>query len=201
MTEPSTELTTDWAGAVGLFVFGLLAPLVILLTASNRLWEMSALTTVVGLTIVLSTMSCGARATWVFFDRTSWIVRHPVRTSGLDVFLAQARSVIGSAYAVGWLASFVAAIVSEALRAPEKLAPIALKPLIHAVFGVVDETVQEEAAANVGKPDRARSARERSWRANIASRSLRLAQARPVLAATRCSRTRRTHAHERRHQP
>lgn len=137
--DASHELETDWAGALGLLVCGLLTATVVALTATTRIWEIGALGAVVGLTVVLSIMSEGARSTWLFFDRTSWIVRHPVRAAGLNGMIAHARMIISTAYAVGVFTSIVSG-VAIAVYAPEMLQPaskfiaVVLKPMIYAAL-------------------------------------------------------------------
>lgn len=138
-SEAALNSKTDWAGAVGLFICGLLAPIVVLLTATNRLWEISALGVVVGLTVMLSIMSHGARATWVFFDRTSWIVRYPVSASGISGSISHARMVINTAYAVGLFASAVTGLAitiygAAAVQTRAIALPVTLKPLIYAAL-------------------------------------------------------------------
>lgn len=137
--EEASELQTDWAGAAGLFICGLLAPVVVLLTATNRLWEISAFGVVVGLTVMLSVMSYGVRATCVFFDRTSWIVRYPVRTPGINGLISHARMIINTAYAVGLFASAVTGLAitiygAAAAQTTAIALPVVVKPLIYAAL-------------------------------------------------------------------
>jgi transcriptional regulator with XRE-family HTH domain len=132
-------LHTDWGGAAGLFICGLIPPAVIILTATNGAWEIASYFMVVGLTLVLTVMSHGARATYTFFDRTSWIVRYPSPAPGLNGLIAQGRTVIATAYAVGAFATIVTGIAiviyAPALAAsPERFVPIFLKPLIDAAL-------------------------------------------------------------------
>ncbi len=135
----ASEFRTDWSGAVGLFVCGLLAPVVVMLTATNRLWEMSSFGVVVGLTVVLSVMSRGIRATWVFFDSTSWIVRYPVHAHGLNGLISHAAMIISTAYMVGALASIVTGLAiaiygAAPIQAPAIAVPVAIKPFIYAAL-------------------------------------------------------------------
>jgi len=135
----AADYQTDWAGAAGLFVLGLAFPAVILLTGYDGRWEMVCFFTVIGLTVIMTVMIYGARATHQLFDRTSWIVRYPTRATGLNLFITQANSVIKTAYTVGAVASLITA-ATLAVHKPEMLDGIAVvftvitKPLIYAVL-------------------------------------------------------------------
>lgn len=136
--EPA-EFRTDWSGAIGLFICGLLAPVVVVLTATNSYWEMSAFGVVIGLTVILSVMSRGTKATWTFFDRTSWIVRHPLRAHGLHGLISHAGMIISTAYTVGILASIVTGLAiaiygAAPVQAPAIAVPVAIKPAIYAAL-------------------------------------------------------------------
>jgi DNA-binding XRE family transcriptional regulator len=132
-------LLTDWGGAAALLICGLIPPVVVMLTATNGAWEVASFVSVIGITVVLTVMSYGARATYAFFDRTSWIVRYPVPAPGLSGLISQARTVITTVYAVGAFASVVtgiailiyAPVVSTNLK---DFVPIFLKPMIDAAL-------------------------------------------------------------------
>jgi transcriptional regulator with XRE-family HTH domain len=141
--RPSVQVkqVTSWSGAIGLFPLGLLAPLVILLTATDGKWEMSCAGIVWGLTLVLSIMNFGAKATYRLFDNTSWIVRYPSYVSGLNIYIIQARTVIEYSYIVGAVASIVCAL-TIATHAPSevgnttKFFAYSIRPLIYAILFV-----------------------------------------------------------------
>ena len=135
----TAELQTDWGGAIGLLICGLLSSLVVMLTATNGAWEIASFSVVIGVTVILSIMSHGASATYAFFDRTSWIVRHPIQVTGLNRLIAHARTVIVSTYTVGTIATIVTAL-SITIYGPTMLesrtvvVPIILKPVIYAIL-------------------------------------------------------------------
>jgi transcriptional regulator with XRE-family HTH domain len=136
-TEPT--LLTDWAGAAALLICGLIPAVVIMLTATNGAWEVASLFSVIGITVVLTVISYGARATYAFFDRTSWIVRYPVPAPGLIGLISQAKSVIATVYAVGAFASVVTGIAiliyaPVVSTNPKVFVPILLKPMIDAAL-------------------------------------------------------------------
>jgi hypothetical protein len=94
---------------------------------------------VIGITVILTVVSYGGRATYAFFDRTSWIVRYPVPAPGLNGFISQARSVIATVYAVGAFASVVTGIAMliyapAVSTSPKVIVPIFLKPMIDAAL-------------------------------------------------------------------
>lgn len=130
---------TDWGGAAALLICGLIPPVVIILTATNGAWEVASLFGVIGTTVVLTVMSHGVRATYAFFDRTSWIVRYPVPAPGLNGLISQAKSVIATVDAVGAFASVVTGIAiliyAPAVSTnPKVFVPIILKPVIDAAL-------------------------------------------------------------------
>ena len=132
-------LKTSWSGAVGLFVLGLLAPIIVLLTATNGKWEMVCIGVVWGLTIVLTIMNYGVKATYKLFDCTSWIVKYPTYVNGLNAYIIQAKSVIEYSYIVGVVASLVYAL-TIAVHVPSEtnntLTYIAfsIRPLVYSVL-------------------------------------------------------------------
>lgn len=139
ITDTKPTIRTDWGGAAGLLICGLIPPAVIILTATNGAWEIASFFGVVGITVVLSVMSHGAKATYTFFDRTSWIVRYPVPAPGLNGLISQARTVIITVYAVGTFATVVAGITMliyapTQTADPKAFVPILLKPVIDAAL-------------------------------------------------------------------
>ena len=150
----STEFLTDWPGAFGLFVCGLLAPIVVALTATNAAWDIATFALVIGLTLVLTFISHGGRATWLFFDRTSWIVRYPAHANGLNQLIVKASGIIRSAYVVGLIASLVTSLAiliyaSELGSSLRTLLPIVFNTNLRgAVLRILDTTIQDETAAN-----------------------------------------------------
>lgn len=130
---------TSWSGTFGLFVLGLLAPIIVLLTATNGKWEMVCAGVVWGLTIVLTMMNYGTKATYKLFDCTSWIVKYPSHVNGLNTYIIQAKSAIEYSYIVGVVASLVYAL-TIAVHVPSEtnstLSYIALsiRPLIYSVL-------------------------------------------------------------------
>ena len=132
-------ILTDWESVAGLFVCGLIPPVVMVLTATNGAWEIASFFGVVGITVILNVMGYGARATYTFFDRTPWIVRYPMPASGLNGLICQARTVITTAYAVGAFATVVTGIamliyVPAVAASPKVFVPIFLKPMIDAAL-------------------------------------------------------------------
>ncbi len=139
--QNSSEMRTDWSGAFGLFILGLAIPAVILLTGTNGKWEMASFFTVIGLTVVMSIMTYGLKATHTLLDRTSWLVRYPVRASGLGSLIVQAQSLIANAYTIGVVASLVTGL-ALAVHKPDlfdqyrTVIPIIIKPLLYAALFV-----------------------------------------------------------------
>jgi len=130
---------TDWAGAFGLLILGLLAPAIMLLTSTNGKWELASAMTVWCLTIIFAIMNYGARETYRFFDNTSWIVKYPSYVPDLNKLILLGQSVINSAYIIGVIAVLVSAL-SIAVHAPEMLndltsyLTIIIRPLVYAIL-------------------------------------------------------------------
>ncbi|QDP02398.1 helix-turn-helix transcriptional regulator [Thalassotalea sp. PS06] len=141
--ESNTAITYryDWAGALGLLVLGLCIPAIILLTGTNGKWELASFALVIVLTITLTLMNYGFKATHKLFDKTSWIVRYPSYVEDLDIMIRQGRYVIRTAYGVGAMVSFVAAITLS-VHQPDVFsslsygAALVIKPLIYALLFV-----------------------------------------------------------------
>lgn len=140
---PDAEIKylTSWSGACGVFVLGLIAPLIILLTATDGRWETICAATVWGLTIVLTIMNYGGKATYHLFNKTSWIVKYPSHVSGLNTCIIQAKATIEYAYIVGAIASIVCAL-TIATHAPSetentaKFIAYAIRPFIYSMLFV-----------------------------------------------------------------
>ena len=140
--EPSPELITwqnDWAGAIGLFIMGLVIPSVILLTGTNGIWELVSASLIMGLTIVQSCMAIGIKQTYRLFDNTSWLVRYPSFSPGLDHLIEQAHGMIKMAYIIGSLTSLIAGLTliihqTDLLQTPSYLLALALKPVIYSAL-------------------------------------------------------------------
>ncbi|KGJ88026.1 helix-turn-helix domain-containing protein [Thalassotalea sp. ND16A] len=134
-----SAVKTDWSGAFGLLILGMAIPLIILLTGTNGPWEVASFTIVIGLTVILSIMTYGARNTHKLFDKTSWIVRYPTRVSGLNELIVQAQTAISNAYIIGVVASVVTTI-TLAVHKPEMLGnyqafiAVVLKPILYAIL-------------------------------------------------------------------
>lgn len=131
----------DWGGAVGLFLLGLAVPLIILLTGTNGIWELVSAGVVVGLTVILSITTHGARKTYQLFDKTSWLVKAPAHGRGLSHLIEHANAVIKNAYIVGLVATLVTALtisvhVPSMLETPQWFVAVSIKPLIYAVLFV-----------------------------------------------------------------
>lgn len=137
--QSTSVMITSWAGALGLFVLGTMAPIVILMTAQNGQWELASVAVVWGLTIMLVLMNFGFRATYRLFDNTSWIVQYPTHVEGLNTFIIQAKATIEYAYIVGIVASLVSVltITVHGLSPAGDSASVlsyGVRPLIHAVL-------------------------------------------------------------------
>lgn len=130
---------TSWSGTFGLFVLGLLAPIIVLLTSTNGKWEIVCVSVVWGLTIVFTIMNYGVKATYKLFDCTSWIVKYPSYVNGLNTYIIQAKSVIGYSYIVGAVASLVYAL-TVAVHVPSETHNIlnfiafSVRPLMYSVL-------------------------------------------------------------------
>ena len=61
----------DLSGALVLFILGMAFPTTILLTGTNGIWEIMSFFAVVGLTITISIMTHGAKATHKLLDNTN----------------------------------------------------------------------------------------------------------------------------------
>lgn len=137
--KTTVEMKMDWSGAIGLFVLGLACPLIVLLTATNGIWEVSSFCVVIGLTIILSMMSHGAYETYRLFDNTSWLVKYPSFVSGLNDHIAHAKVVIENAYIIGLVASMVTGLAltvhgSQLIENIEEFITVVIKPLLYAVL-------------------------------------------------------------------
>lgn len=104
------EYTIDWSGVVGLFILALVMMAVVLLTGTNGIWEAVSISIVWGLTIIISTVSHGARETYRLFDNTSWVVKYPRFVPGLNTYIVHAKTVIENSYIIGISASLVTAL-------------------------------------------------------------------------------------------
>ena len=135
------KFKTSLGGVVGLFVLGLTAPILVLLTGQTGVWEVVSFSIVVGFTVVLSLVNYGAKSTYTIFDKTSWIVRHPLYVVGLNGMVIQAKSIIDYAYIVGVVATIVTSL-TIAVHAPQKLEVpheyimLVIRPLFYAVLFV-----------------------------------------------------------------
>lgn len=130
---------TDWAGAFGLFVLGLVIAAVVLLTGIDGHWELASISIVWGLTFIITLMIYGVRATYRLFDNTSWIVKYPDFVPNLNNYISQAKSVIENCYIVGVCASLVAALTlalhtSIADDNLSRYLIISAKPLIYSIL-------------------------------------------------------------------
>jgi transcriptional regulator with XRE-family HTH domain len=130
---------TDWGGALGLLVLGLVTAAIVLITGTNGPWEGVSITVVWGLTITISVISHGAKSTYRLFDNTSWIVRYPSYTPNLNNYISHAKTVMENSYIVGISASLVAAL-TLALHTdiPQESFPrflaVSIKPLIYSML-------------------------------------------------------------------
>jgi transcriptional regulator with XRE-family HTH domain len=133
------EMIIDWGGALGLLILGLATPAVILLTGTDGKWELASFSIVIGLTVILSIMTYGFKKTHELFDKTSYIVKYPKKTIGLNQLIVQAQFVIRNAYIIGVLATLVTGL-TLAIHKPEMLdslkyyLPITFKPSIYAML-------------------------------------------------------------------
>ena len=139
--QKESEYITDWSGAFGLAILGMAVPIIILLTGIDGIWEVVSFLTVIGGTIILSIMTYGAGNTYNVFDKTSWIVRYPLRVSGLNTLILHAKSIISNAYLFGVITSLVAGL-TLAVHKPEILVtsnvffPIIIKPILYSILFV-----------------------------------------------------------------
>ena len=108
--KPDYKIIIDWGGAVGLFILGLAIPVIILLTGTNGMWEISCAAIVWGLSVILSIMNYGAGNTYRLFGNTSWIVKYPTYVSGLNTYISHAKFIIVNSYIIGVVASLVTAL-------------------------------------------------------------------------------------------
>ena len=137
--QSTNTMITSWAGVLGLFILGTIAPIIILITAPDGKWEIASVAVVWSLTIVLVLMNFGFRATYGLFENTSWIVTYPSQVNGLNTFIIQARTTIEYAYIAGIVASGVA-LLAMTVHGPAaagdavSLLSYAIRPLIHAVL-------------------------------------------------------------------
>lgn len=135
------EFKTSWGGAVGLFVLGMAAPLIAILTAENGQWELISFLIVMGFILALSLVNYGAKATYKLFDNTSWLVRYPTKIHGLSRFIVHAKSVTEYAYIVGIVSSLVAwlTLKTHSLSGLDNeidIILLAVRPLIYTVLFV-----------------------------------------------------------------
>lgn len=141
LNVPKVKFITSWSGAFGLFVLGLIAPIVVLLTATSGKWEIAWMVLVWGLTICLTIMSYGIKATYRLFDSTSWLVKYPNHVSGLNSYIVQAKTTIEYSYIVGVVASLVCAL-TIAVHAPVETnnttsyISYAVRPIIYSILFV-----------------------------------------------------------------
>ncbi len=132
---------TSLGGIVGLFVLGLTAPVLVLLTGQSGKWEVASFFIVMGFTAVLSLINYGAKSTYAIFDNSSWIVRHPTYVSGLSMSVVQAKSIIDYAYIVGAVATIVTGLTlavhaPKILDSPYEYLMLVVRPLFYAVLFV-----------------------------------------------------------------
>jgi transcriptional regulator with XRE-family HTH domain len=130
---------TDWGGAFGLLILGLLAPIIILLTGTIGQWELASAIIVWGLTVVFAIMNFGVKTTYHFFDNTSWIVKTPSYVSGLNDLIKIAQSVIKYAYTIGVMAMIVTSLtlavhIPDMLNHKLEFATLVIRPLVHALI-------------------------------------------------------------------
>ncbi|WP_394176756.1 helix-turn-helix transcriptional regulator [Thalassotalea litorea] len=131
----------DWGSALGLLVLGLAIPAIILLTGTHGQWELASFALVIGLTLMLTCMNYGFKATHRLFDSTSWIVRYPSYVDDLDNLIAQGKAVNRTAYGIGFMVSLVCAI-TLAVHNPQVYTPLTkgltlvVKPLVYAMLFV-----------------------------------------------------------------
>lgn len=139
LDREKVEYIIDWSGVVGLFVLGLMMMAVVLFTGTNGKWEIASVSTVWGLTIVVSMITNGARETYRLYDNTSWIVKYPSYVRGLNKFITHAKVVINDTYIIGISASLITSI-SLAIHSnlPQENFPhyiaITAKPIIYAII-------------------------------------------------------------------
>lgn len=120
INSDDVKYVTSLGGVVGLFVLGLTAPILVLLTGQSGIWEAASFVIVMGFTVVLSLIKYGARSTYTIFDNSSWIVRHPTYVVGLNMSVVQAKSIIDYAYTSGVIATIVTGL-TLAVHAPRML--------------------------------------------------------------------------------
>ncbi|MFC3193667.1 helix-turn-helix domain-containing protein [Marinicella sediminis] len=133
-----TEHITDWSGAFGLLILGLVFPVIVFFTGTDGRWELVSFLTVMGLTVTISVMTHGFNSTHQLFKNTSWIVSHPSRVSGLNQFIIHANHVILIAYTIGLMASVVTGLTlvvhkQEMLGNMPYFAAVVVKPLVYAL--------------------------------------------------------------------
>lgn len=135
------ELKISWGGVAGLFVLGLTAPLIAILTAVDGRWELISFLIVIGFTAMLSLVNYGARATYRLFDNSSWLVRYPSKVRSLNSLIAHAKSIIEYAYIVGIVSTIVTAL-TIATHSPSKMEPVSgfimlvVRPLFYSILFV-----------------------------------------------------------------
>lgn len=139
--KENSTMIIDWGGILGLFILGLAAPAVVLLTGTQGMWELASFSIVIGLTVILSIMTYGFKQTHHLFDKTSYIVKYPKKAVGLNKLIIQAQFAIKNAYIIGILASIVTGL-TLAIHKPLMLdslklfIPILFKPTIYAMLFV-----------------------------------------------------------------
>ena len=139
--EDEIVYKTSISGVVGLFLLGLSTPLIMLLTASSRHWELMSFMIVVGFTVVLACVNFGAKACYEIFDRSSWLVRYPSYVAELGLMVVQVQVVISYAYTVSFIASLIAALAlalhsSQSLDEPVSYLLTVLRPLLYGILFV-----------------------------------------------------------------
>lgn len=141
INSEDVKYVTSLGGVAGLFVLGLTAPILVLLTGQSGLWEAASFVIVMGFTIVLSLIKYGARSTYTIFDNSSWIVRHPTYVVGLNMSVVQAKSIIDYAYTSGVIATIVTGLTlavhaPKMLDSPYEYLMLVVRPLFYAFLFV-----------------------------------------------------------------
>ena len=130
---------TDWGGALGLFVLGLVTAAIVVITGTNGPWDGVCIAVVWGLTITISVICHGAKATYRLFDNTSWIVKYPSYAPNLNNYISHAKTVMENSYIVGISASLVAALTLAlhtdiAQQSFPRFLALSAKPLIFTIL-------------------------------------------------------------------
>ena len=135
------KYVTSLGGIIGLFVLGLTAPILVLLTGQSGIWEAASFFIVMGFTVVLSLIKYGTRSTYTIFDNSSWIVQHPTYVVGLNMLVVQAKSLIDYAYTSGMIATIVTGLAlavhaPRMLDSPYEYLMLVVRPLFYAFLFV-----------------------------------------------------------------